>query len=106
MLNTSLWWVRPGVGLIFYGLFVQSPFLCSFFYSFFMICFLLICFGCVLFSKTESFCLSSSFDFFVFYLFVLRLESDLQKNYLYSFKLVLIWFGYRGFSFLSHAIKL
>ena len=38
--------------------------------------------------------------------FVFRLKNSLQKNNLSSSKLVLIQFGYRGFSFLSHAIRL
>ena len=33
-------------------------------------------------------------------------KSSLQKNNLSSFKLVLIQFGYRGFSFLGHAVRL
>ena len=35
-----------------------------------------------------------------------RLKSSLQKNSLSSSKLVLIQFGYRGDSFLSHAARL
>ena len=35
-----------------------------------------------------------------------RFKNSLQKNNLSSSKLVLIQFGYRGFSFLSHAIRL
>ena len=50
--------------------------------------------------------LGLSFDIFVFYLFVFRLESSLQKIKLSTFKLVLIRFGYRGFSFLSNAVRL
>ena len=38
--------------------------------------------------------------------FVFRLISSLQKNNLSSSKLVLIQFGYRGFSFLSLAVRL
>ena len=41
-----------------------------------------------------------------FWCFVLRLKSSLQKNNLSGSKLVLIQFGYRGFSFLSHAVWL
>ena len=37
---------------------------------------------------------------------VFRLVSSLQKNNLSSCKLVLIRFGYTGFSFLSHAVRL
>ena len=40
------------------------------------------------------------------FFFVFRLKRSLQKNYLSSSKLVLIQFGYRGFSFLSHAVRL
>ena len=56
--------------------------------------------------KFKSFVLGLSFDFFVFCSFVFRLESSLQKNNLSSSKLVLIRLGYRGFSFLSHAVRL
>ena len=58
------------------------------------------------FLKKEYFALGLSFDFFVFYLVAVRLESDFQKNNLSSFNLVLIWFGYRGFFLISHAISL
>ena len=57
-------------------------------------------------SKFKLFVLGLSFDFFVLCCFVFRLESSLQKNNLSSSKLVLIQFGYRGFSFLSHAVRL
>ena len=70
-------WVRPAIehaqdrplvretrsGVYFYGLFLQSPFLCSTFCFFFITCLSLFCFGCVLFSKIESFGLVLSFDF-------------------------------------------
>ena len=42
----------------------------------------------------------------VFCSFVFRLKGSLQKNNLSSFKLALIQFGYRGFSFLRHAVRL
>ena len=35
-----------------------------------------------------------------------RLESSLRKNDLSSSKLILIRFGYCGFSFVSHAVRL
>ena len=38
--------------------------------------------------------------------FVFRLKCSLQKKNLSSSKLVLIQFGYRGFSFLTHAVRL
>ena len=44
--------------------------------------------------------------FFVFCSFMFRLESSLQKNNFSSSKLMLTRFGYRGFSFLSHAVRL
>ena len=56
--------------------------------------------------KLKSFVLGLFFDFFVFCSFVFRLESSLQKNNLSSSKLMLTRFGYRGFSFLSHAVRL
>ena len=55
--------------------------------------------------KSNSLVLGLSFDFLVFCSFVFRLKSSLQKNNLSSFKLILIQFGYRGFSFLNHAVK-
>ena len=80
--------------------------MCSTFDSFCITCFLLFVLV-VSFSQKSNrlvwICLST---FFVLYSFVVRHESSLQKNNLSSFKLVLIWFGYRGFSFLSHAISL
>ena len=79
--------------------------MCSTFYSFLLIVFSFL-FLVVLVSKIESFGLGLSIDFFVFHSFVVRLESGFQKNSLSNFKMVLIWFGYRGFSFLSHAIRL
>ena len=75
---------------------------CLFYYCFFYF----FCLGCVLFSKIKSFCLGLSFDFLVSCSFVFRLESSLQKNNLSSSKLILIQFGYRGFSFPSHAVRL
>ena len=75
---------------------------CLFYYCFFF----LSCLGCALFSKIKSFVLGLSFDFLVFCDFVFRLESSLQKNNLTSSKLLLIQFGYRGFSFLGHAVRL
>ena len=48
-------------------------------------------------------CLST---FRCFCSFVFRLKSSLQKNNLSISKLVLIQFGYRGFSFLGHAVRL
>ena len=47
-----------------------------------------------------------SFDSSVFCSFVFSFESSLQRNSLSSSKLVLIQFGYREFSFLSHAVSL
>ena len=60
----------------------------------------------VFFSKIKLFVLGLSFEILVFCSFVFRLESSLQKKNLFSSKLVLIQFGYRGFSFLSHAVRL
>ena len=60
----------------------------------------------VFFSKIKLFVLGSSFDFLVFCSFVIRLESSLRKNNLSSSKLVLVQFGYRGYSFIGHAVRL
>ena len=54
----------------------------------------------------QPFVLGLSFDFLVFCSFVFRLKFSLQKINLCSSKLVVIQFGYRGFSFLSHAVSL
>ena len=56
--------------------------------------------------KSNCLFLGLSFDFLVFCAFVFSLESILQKNNLTSSKQLLIQFGYRGFSFLNHAVKL
>ena len=58
------------------------------------------------FSKIKLFVLGLSFDFLLFCSFVFRLKSNLQKNNLSSSNLVLIQFGYRGFSFLGHDVRL
>ena len=55
-------------GVYFYGLFVQSLFICSTFCYIFITCFSLVSFGCVLFSKKESFGMGLSSYFFVLYL--------------------------------------
>ena len=52
------------------------------------------------------FVLGLSFDFLVYCFFVFRLKCSLQKKNLSSSKLVLFQFGYRGFSFLTHAVRL
>ena len=76
-------------------------------YSFnFITCFTLFCFGSVLFSKIDSFGLGLSFDFFVFWLIVVKFESGVQKKNLSSCNLVLIWFGYRGVFNFGYAISL
>ena len=78
----------------------------DFAYFFFIYGFFLFYFGCVQLSKSKSFGLVLSFDFFGLFSFVFRLVISFQKDKLSSFKLVLIRFGYRGFSFLSHAARL
>ena len=76
----------------------------------FILCFIINVFVCflsyVFFSKIDLFVLGLSFDFLVFCSFVFRLKSSLQKNILSRSKLVLIQFGYRGFSFFGHALRL
>ena len=60
-----------------------------------------------LFLKNQTVYFGFVFRLLVFCSFVFRLECILQKNKLSSSKLVLIQFvGYRGFSFLSHAVRL
>ena len=75
------------------------PFLILFFFSFFG---LVVSFSSIF----KSFILGLTFDFFMFRYFVFRLESNRQKkNILSSIRLVLVRFVYRGFSFLSHAVR-
>ena len=106
MLRTFLWLSRPGAGYIFMVSLCRVSFCVQPFVSFFVHLFFSFCLGFVLFSKIESFVLDLSFHFFVFYLIAVKVEVGLQKNNLYFFNLVLIWFAYRGFFFLSHAISL
>ena len=80
--------------------------MCSTFRAFFITGFFFFCLGVSFAQKFKSFVLGLFFDFFVFCSFVFRLESSLQKNNLSSSKLMLTRFGYRGFSFLSHAVRL
>ena len=86
----------------FYGLFVQSLFLCLTFCSVFITC----CSPFVLFvSFTQKLnlwgwiCLSS-------FLCFIRLQQDLKMVFKRLIYPVLVWFGNRGFFFLSHAISL
>ena len=67
---------------------MQSLFLCSTFLFVLITYFFSFCFDCVLFSKIVSFGLVLSFDFFVFYLILVRLESGLKR----IIHLALIWF--------------
>ena len=75
------------MGIILKSLCAGSLFVFNLLFRFLTV-FSLFCFDCVLFSKFESFDLVLTFDFFVFYSIVVRLESDLQKNNLSSFNLV------------------
>ena len=94
-------WVRPTIehaqasgwrdqewGIFLWSLCAESLFVFNILFRFSVICFSLFKFGCVLFSKTESFGLDLSLDFFVFYLIVVKIESGLQKNNLFNFILV------------------
>ena len=94
MLRTSLW-----LAIFLWSLCAESLYLFNLFLRF--SCFSLYCFGCVLFSKIKYFALGFSFEFFVFYFVLVKLENGFQKNNLSSFNLVLIWFWYRGVFFLS-----
>ena len=85
-------WVRPaiehaqdvlsgGLGLEWSMLFSEASRFVFNLSCLFLTDFFLFGFGCFLFSKIKSFVLGSSFDFFyVFFSFVFRLESSLQKN--------------------------
>ena len=75
------------MGIILKSLCAGSLFVFNLLFRFLTV-FSLFCFDCFLFSKFESFDLVLTFDFFVFYSIVVRLESDLQKNNLSSFNLV------------------
>ena len=85
---------------LFGGLCVSSTFHAIFYY----LCFF-CCLSFVFSSKIKLFVLVLSFDFLVF----CSLCSDLKevfKRIIYPVsKLVLALFGYRGFSFLSHAVR-
>ena len=70
---------------------MQSLFLSSTFCLVSLTVFSPFCFGCVFFSRIEYFGLVLSFDIFVFYSFVVRLQSGLQKHNLSIFNLVLVW---------------
>ena len=85
--------------------FLEGPVLVQAFVLFFTGVFF-CCLSYVFFPKIKLFVLGLSFDFLVFCSFVFRLKSSLQKNNLSSSKLVLIQFGYRGFSFFIHADRL
>ena len=88
--------------LFFGGSWFSSTFHAVFFTSVFFCC---LCY--VFFSKIKMFFfLGFSFDFLVFCSFMFRLKSSLQKNNLSSSKLLLIQFGYTGFSFLSNPVRL
>ena len=87
-------------------LFFRGSCFSSIFRAFFIPGFFFCCLSYVFFSKIKLFILGLSFEFLMFCPFVFRLKSSLQKNNLSSYKLVLIQFGYRGFSFLSHAVRL
>ena len=105
MLRTSLWWARPGVGYNFMVSLCRVPFCVQLFVWFLRFVFLFFVLV-VSFSQNRIFWFGFVFPLFGFYSFVVRLESGIQKNKLSSFKLDLIWFGYRGFFFLSHVISL
>ena len=100
MLRTPFSLLRPGVGYYFEVSLCRISFCVQPFCLVFFTCFFSFSSGCVFFSKTESFVLVLSFDFFVFYSIVVRLENGLQ-NVIYP---VLIWFwsglGTAAFSFL------
>ena len=102
--DVLFWWVRPEVGCR--ALFLEGPVLVQLFVLFFITCVFFCFLNYVFFSKIKLFVLGLSFDFLVFCSFVFKLKSSLQKNNLSSSKLLLIQFGYRGFSFLSHAVRL
>ena len=61
--------------------------MCSTFCDIFITCFFLFCFGCVLLPKIESFVLGLTFDFFVFYFVLIKLERGFQKKNISSFNL-------------------
>ena len=96
-------WVRPGLEYSFMFSLCRVPFNVQHFLSFYD-SFSSFLFWLCPFLKNQIVCFGFVLRHFLLYSFVLRLESCLQKNNLSSFKLALIWFGYSGFSFLSHAI--
>ena len=104
--DVLFWWVRPEVRVIVSCSHFGGSCFCSTFCALFITGFFFCCFICVFFSKIKLFVLGLSFDFLVFCYFVFRPKSSLQKNNLSSSKLVLIQFGYRGFSFLCHTVRM
>ena len=78
------------------------------FYAVFITNFSFCCFSCVLFLKVKLLGLGLVlfFDFLVFCSFLFGLINSLQKNKLSSSSAVFFRFGYRGFFFLSHAVRL
>ena len=104
--DALFWWVRPEGRALFHALFLVGPLLVQHFMLFFITSVFCCCLSYVFFSKIKLFVSGLFFDFLVFCSFVFRLKSSLQKINLSSFKLVLIQFRYRGFSFLSHAVRL
>ena len=108
-------WMRPAIeyahdvlsgGYEFMLSFSENPVLVQPFVLFFATCVLFCCLSYVFCSKIKLDVLGLSFDFLVLCSFVFGLKSSLQKNNLSSSKLVLIHFGYGGFSFPSHAVRL
>ena len=101
--DALFWWVRPEVRVWFRALFLEIPVLVQPFMLFLLLVFSFVVLVLSPLQKSNCLfwvCLST------FWCFVLRLKSSLQKNNLSGSKLVLIQFGYRGFSFLSHAVWL
>ena len=90
------------MGYIFMVSLCRVSFSAQPFVSFLLPNFLFFVFVVSFFQKKKSFGLGLSFDFCVFYLIVVRLKMVFKRT-IYP---VLIWFGYRGFFFLSHDINL
>ena len=101
----SLWLMRPGVGYIFMVSLCRVSFCVQLLFPFYYLFFSFLFWLCP-FLNNRIFWFRFVFRFLVFYLILVKPESCLQKNHLSSFNLVLTWFGYRGFFFLSHDISL
>ena len=109
-------WVRPDIehaqdvplvgeamSILRFSLWAEPLFVFNLLFLFYQVFFFFFYLVSLLFSKVKNGVMGLSFDFLVFYLISLRLESKFQKNKLTNFNLGLLRFEYRGTFFLSRA---